>query len=81
MDPVSGAVLTAAIAGVCSIVVALITRADRKILKETHQQTTQNGGKNSPPTIPDRLHNIEDSIKVLGEKFDRHIEWHLENRK
>lgn len=81
MDPVSGAVLAAAIAGVCSIVVALITRPDRKKLNETHQQTTQNGGRNNPPTIPDRLHNIEDSIEKLSDKFDRHIEWHLENRK
>ena len=81
MDPVSGAILGASIAGVCSIIVALITRPDRQRLKETHFQTTRNGGKNSPPTIPDRLHNIEDKLDQLGEKFNRHIEWHLEERK
>lgn len=80
MDPVSGAIIGAAIAGVCSIIVALITRGDRQRLKETHHQTTQNGGKNNPPTIPDRLHNIEEKIDDLGDKINRHIEWHLENK-
>ncbi len=80
MDPVSGGILVAAIAGLSSIIVALITRPDRKRLKETHQQTTQNGGNNNPPTIPDRLHNIENKLDDIGEKFNRHIEWHLENR-
>lgn len=81
MDPISGAIIAAAIAGVCSIIVALITRPDRKRLRETHQQTTQNGGKNYPPTIPDRLHNIESKLDDIGEKFNRHIEWHLEKDK
>ena len=45
MDPVSGAIIGAAIAGVCSIIVALITRSDRQKIRETHFQTTQNGGK------------------------------------
>lgn len=80
MDPVSGAILCAAIAGVCSIIVAVVTRPDRKKLNETHQQTTQNGGKNNPPTIPDQLHVINDKLDALGEKFNRHIEWHLENK-
>lgn len=81
MDPVSGAIIGAAIAGVCSIIVALITRPDRQKLRETHHVVTQNGGLNSPPTIPDRLHNIEDKLDQLGEKFNRHIEWHLEKDK
>jgi len=80
MDPVSGAVLCAAIAGACSIVVALITRADRKKLTELHHQATQNGGKSDPPTIPDRLHNIEEKLDVLADKFTSHIEWHLEKK-
>lgn len=80
MDPVSGAILGAAIAGFCSIVVALITRPDRKKLTETHHQTTQNGGKNRPPTIPDQLHTINEKVDALIERFDRHIEWHLGNK-
>jgi hypothetical protein len=80
MDPVSGAILCAAIAGTCSIVVALITRADRKKISETHHSTTQNGGKNSPPTIPDRLHNIESKLDDVADKLGRHIEWHLEQK-
>lgn len=81
MDPVSGAIIGAAIAGVCSIIVALITRSDRQKIRETHFQTTQNGGKNNPPTIPDQLHRIDDKLDSLTEKFNRHIEWHLENKK
>lgn len=81
MDPVSGAIIGALIAAVASIIVALITRPDRKRLKESHFALTQNGGRNNPPTVPDRLHNIEDKIDVLAEKFNRHIEWHLENKK
>lgn len=80
MDPVTGAIIGAAIAGFCSIIVALITRPDRKRLKETHHTVTQNGGKNYPPTIPDRLHNIEEKLDDIGDKFTRHIEWHLENK-
>jgi hypothetical protein len=80
MDPVSGAILCAAIAGACSIAVALITRPDRKKLEETHHQTTQNGGKNSPPTIPDQLHILDDKLDKLIERFDGHIEWHLEQK-
>jgi hypothetical protein len=80
MDPVSGTILAAAIGGLCSIVVALIMRGDRRKINETHQQTTQNGGKNNPPTIPDRLHNIEGSLIDLNEKLSRHIEWHLEQK-
>lgn len=80
MDPVSGAIIGAAIAGFCSIVVALITRPDRRKINETHQQTTQNGGRNTPPTIPDRLHVIEDKLDTVIDKFDRHIEWHMENK-
>lgn len=77
MDPVSGAILTAAIAGVCSIIVALIARGDRKKINELHHQATQNGGRNNPPTIPDQLHNIDEKVDALIERFDRHIEWHL----
>ena len=80
MDPVSGAILCAAIAGAASIAVAVITRPDRQKLNETHHQTTQNGGKNSPPTIPDQLHDVNDKLDGLIERFDRHIEWHLEQK-
>lgn len=81
MEPVTGAIVASLIAAAASIIVALITRQDRKRLKETHYQTTQNGGKNYPPTIPDQLHVINDKLDDLSDKFTRHIEWHLENRK
>ena len=80
MDPVSGVILAAAVTGLCSIVVAIITRPDRKKIRESHFALTQNGGKNSPPTVPDRLHNIEDKLDDLADKFSRHIEWHLEQK-
>lgn len=87
MDPVSGAILTAAIAGICSIVVAFIARPSRQKLNELHHQATQNGGRNNPPTIPDQLHHInkklegQDLILIdLKNKLERHIEWHLEKK-
>lgn len=80
MDPVLGVILGAAIAGVASIVVAIIQRPDRKKINELHFQTTQNGGKNSPPTIPDQLHVIDTKLDTLAEKVNRHIEWHLEQK-
>jgi hypothetical protein len=80
MDPVSGTVLAAAIASVASIVVAAITRPSRTKLEEIRFQTTQNGGKNDPPTIPDQLHNLDTKVDALIERFDRHIEWHMEKK-
>ena len=66
--------------GTLSIFVALITRPDRRKLRETHQFVTQNGGQNATPTLPDRLHIIDQKLDALGEKFNRHIEWHLEQK-
>lgn len=43
---------------------------------------TQNGGKNDPPTLPDRLHNqdvvlkrIEEKVDAQGEMITRHLAW------
>jgi hypothetical protein len=80
MDPVSGAILGAAIAGLSSIIVAFVTKPDRQRLKEAHHIITQNGGHSSPPTIPDQLHTINDKLDCLTDKLNRHIEWHLEEK-
>lgn len=46
---------------------------------------TANGGKNDPPTLPDRLHDqnvvmerIEDKIDAQGEAMIRHAAWSAE---
>jgi hypothetical protein len=87
MDPVSGAILTAAIAGVCSIVVAIIARGPNKKIAETHRQLTTNHHVSSPPTALDKLDSIqktqEEHALILLDVKDslaRHIEWHMEKK-
>lgn len=94
MDPVSGAILTAAIAGFCSIIVALIARGDRKKVAETHRQLTTNHHVSSPPTALDKLDSIQTAVEELHRRQDgqdlilidvkktlnRHIEWHMEKK-
>jgi hypothetical protein len=94
MDPVSGAILCAAIAGLCSILVAFIARADRKKVAETHRQLTTNHHVSSPPTSLDKLDSIQAGLEELHRRQDgtdlmlmdvketlsRHIEWHMEKK-
>lgn len=80
MDPVSGAILGAAVAGLSAIIASWIGRPSRQKINETHHQTTQNGGRNNPPTIPDQLHKIDTKVDALIDRLDRHIEWHMEQK-
>lgn len=77
MDPVT-AILCAAIAGVCSIVVAWISAPSRKKIAETHAQLTVNHHASATPTALDKIDTLQTGFNRLEEKFDRHIEWHLE---
>ena len=94
IDPVSGAILAAAIAAVASILVALINRPSRKKIDETHRQLTTNHHVSSPPTALDKLDTIATRIDELHRRQDgqdlilfdvkdnltRHIEWHMEKK-
>lgn len=87
MDPVTGAILTAAIAGFCSIVVALVTRGNRAKIDETHRQLTTNHHVSSPPTALDKLDSIQKTqeehaliLLDVKETLARHIEWHMEKK-
>lgn len=78
MDPIVLAALIAAVGSIITTIILAIT--GRKKINETHFQTTQNGNRNNPPTIPDRLHTIDTKVDALIDRFDKHIEWHLENK-
>lgn len=80
MDPVTGAIIAAAIAAFASVVSALIATWDHSKVKETHKQVTQNGGVSNPPTVLDKLARIEETQKATNDKLDQHILWHLSNR-
>ena len=87
MDPVSGAILCAAIAGACSILVALLTRPNRAKIDETHRQLTTNHHVSSPPTALDKLDSIQKTqqehaliLLDVKETLARHIEWHMEKK-
>jgi hypothetical protein len=84
MDPVSGAILCAAIAGLCSILVAVLTRPNRVKIDETHRQLTTNHHVSSPPTALDKLDSIQQTqqehaliLLDVKETLNRHIEWHM----
>jgi hypothetical protein len=76
MDPVLGA---AAIAAIASIVNTFLQRRASKKITETHKQTTQNGHKHDPPTIPDLLSTLSVEVKGLHTRLDKHEEWHRKN--
>jgi hypothetical protein len=87
MDPATAVVVAAIIAAVASIINALLGLYDRRKVKETHTAVTQNGGKNNPPTVLDKLHNIENEVRSVkesqiaqGAKLDAHIVWHLNGK-
>ena len=73
---------TIVVAVIGSATTLYIARQQRKMSKkvdETHTQTTQNGHKNSPPTIPDRLSSLSDEVQGLHTRMDNHEEWHRNN--
>lgn len=76
MDPVLGA---AAIAAIASIVNTVLQRRQNKKINETHQQTTQNGNKHDPPTIPDQLSNLSKQVTRLDRRMDEHEKSHQKN--
>jgi hypothetical protein len=87
MDPVSGVILAAAVTGLCSIVVALLTRPSRAKINETHRQLTTNHHISSPPTALDKLDSIDRRLEGqdlilmdVKETLQRHIEWHMEQK-
>jgi hypothetical protein len=87
MDPATAVVIAACIAAIASIVNTLIGLYDRRKVKETHVAVTQNGGKNSPPTVLDKLSDIKSEVRSVkesqieqGAKLDAHILWHLSNK-
>lgn len=60
-----------------------------KPVQETHKQVTVNGGKSDPPTVLDRLHDVNAEVKetrqeivetkaevlALARMHDKHLEW------
>lgn len=74
MDPATASVFVALIAAVASVITAFVTTRDRKKVKETHRAVTVNHHSSENPTVLDM-------IADLGEKIDRHIEWHLHKEK
>lgn len=88
MDPVTGAIICAAIAGACSILVAALTRPMKAKVDETHRQLTTNHHISSPPTALDKLDSIQQKqdehaliLLDVKETLARHIEWHMGDRK
>jgi hypothetical protein len=80
MDPVVGIILGAAITGLCGIIIELIRRPDRKKVEETHRQLTTNHHVSSPPTVLDKLDTLVHQVNRLETKFDKHIDWHMEQK-
>lgn len=39
-------------------------------IRETHRQVTENGGRNELPTLPDKLHALQDSVDALHLRDD-----------
>lgn len=76
MDPVLGA---AAIAAVASIINTFLQRRTQKKVNETHHQTTKNGHKNDPPTIPDLLSGLKADVQKLDARMSAHERWHRRN--
>lgn len=73
-------ILCAVIAALSAIAVAFITASQNKKISETHHQITQNGGMNNPPTVPDKLAGILQTVDRIDKKLDDHIEWHLHKK-
>lgn len=44
-----------------------------KPVRETHQQITENGGRNDPPTLPDRFHALQESVDGLTESMAERV--------
>lgn len=70
---------TIAVAVIGSVTTLYIARQQSKMNKkvdETHQQTTQNGHRHDPPTIPDRLSSLATEVQGLHDRMDGHEELH-----
>lgn len=75
MDP---SVAAASIAAIASILCAAIVRMDSKKVNETHRQVTVNHHSSDSPTLLDRFDDLESSVKIVDNKLDHHIQWHLD---
>lgn len=76
MDPT---IAVAVIGSATTLYVAHMQRKMSKKVDETHTQTTQNGHRHQPPTIPDRLSSLSDEVQGLHDRMDNHEEWHRNN--
>lgn len=72
-------------AGVIALGTFLDSRAKKWTFENIVKPLTKNGGKNDPPTLPDRLHNqdqvlerIESKVDAQGEDLARHLAWSSE---
>lgn len=72
--------------GNVAVVIALGAFLDARAKKWTNENIvkplTKNGGKNDPPTLPDRLHNqdqvlerIETKVDAQRQELSRHLGW------
>lgn len=64
-------VLLANVATVIALFTFLDAKAKRWTTENIVKQITQNGGKNDPPTLPDRLHKQDQALERIEEKQDR----------
>lgn len=47
-------------------------------VQQTHQQVSANGRDTEPPTLPDRLADLQSDVSVLTRLLDTHVEWSTE---
>jgi hypothetical protein len=75
--------------GNVAVVIALGAFLDARAKKWTNENIvkplTKNGGKNDPPTLPDRFHaqdevmaRIESKVDAQGQDLSRHLAWSSE---
>lgn len=72
MDPVVGSIVVAGIAALPASIAAWASLAARKA-------TTKNGGKNNPPTIPDKIASLSAQQQEMDAKLDLLIVSHAEH--
>jgi flagellar basal body-associated protein FliL len=86
------AITVALIAAASSIIVAIMTAKQNGKINETHKQVTVNSHSSANPTVLDLISDVkEEQVRVrvelsdhkqaVSEAIERHLEWHLGEKK